>query len=71
MTQQSVYNLLKRKNKWMISKEIAKILKISSGNVNVSLQKLFKQGDVLRKDLRLRTNLFNRMGYMPYAWRIK
>ena len=71
MAQQNVLNLLKRKNKWMISKEIAKILKISSGNVNVSLQKLFKQGDVLRKDLRPRANLFNQRGYMPYAWRIK
>ena len=43
MGQQEVYNLLKQyRNKWFSSKEIAKKLKLSTGSVTVSMQKLRK-----------------------------
>lgn len=71
MTQQSVINTLKRKKKWMTSKQIAAILKISSGSVSTALNKLFKQGEVLKKPLRPIRGLFGGSGYTPYLWRIK
>ncbi len=71
MAQQNVLNLLKRKNKWMTSKEISVCLKINAGNVVVSLKKLFKQGVVLRKSLRVGEGLFCVSGSRPYYWRIK
>lgn len=50
MGQQEVYSLLKRyKNKWFSSKEVADKLKLSSGSVTVSLQKLKKQNLVYCK----------------------
>ena len=43
MGQQEVYSLLKRhRKKWLPSKEIAKRLKVSSGSVVCSLNKLRK-----------------------------
>lgn len=71
MGQQNVYNVLKRKKDWLTSKQIAAVLKISPGNVSVSLNKLFKQGIVLRKTERPIKGLFKGLGYMPYLWRIK
>ncbi len=71
MTQQNVYDVLKRKKDWLTSKQIAAVLKISPGNVSVSLNKLFKQGLVLRKTERSTKGLFGGFGYMPYLWRIK
>ncbi len=71
MTQQNVYNLLKRKKKWLTAKQIAQILKITPGNATVSLKKLFNQGEVLRKLLKPRQSLFEGGGYIPYLWRIK
>jgi Mn-dependent DtxR family transcriptional regulator len=71
MSQQNVYDLLKRKKKWMMSKQIAEILKISQGNATVALNKLFKRGEVLRKPLKPRKGLFEGSGYIPYLWMIK
>lgn len=71
MTQQNVFQVLKKKKKWMTSKEIAQILKINPGNVTVSLNKLFKQGEVLRKLLQPRQSIFEGGGYIPYIWRNK
>lgn len=71
MTQQNVYNTLKRKKEWMTSKEIAAILEISTGSVCASLNRLFKHGEVLRKNLKPRKMLFGEFGYQPYLWRIK
>ena len=71
MGQDNVLQLLKRKKKWMKSKEIAASIKISPGNANVSLNKLFKQGLVLKKTLSPNKGLFQGAGYYPYYWRIK
>ncbi len=71
MTQQSVFQVLKRKKKWMTSKQIAQILKINSGSVCTALNKLFKQGEVLRKTEKKTKGLFELIGYPPYLWRIK
>ena len=71
MTQQSVYNLLKRKKEWLTSKQIAQILKISPGTVCSNLNKLLKQGIVLRKTSRPIKSLFEGVGYNPYLWIIK
>ncbi|KKL18160.1 hypothetical protein LCGC14_2478300 [marine sediment metagenome] len=71
MTQQSVYNLLKRKKKWMTNKQIAAILKISPGSVALCTRKLFNQGELLRKTSAPRKSLFSGVGYNPYLWMIK
>ncbi len=68
MTQQNVYNLLKKKDEWMTAKEIAKILKISSGSVTSSLNRLLKHGEIMKKESdRLKSN---GIGFVPFQWRI-
>ena len=71
MSQQNILNLLKRKKKWMTAKQIATILKINSGTAIVSLQKLYRQGDILRKNSKPNKGIFNMVGYNPYLWMIK
>ncbi len=71
MTQQSVFNILKKKKTWMTAKQMAAILKISPGSVSSNLNKLLKQGIVLRKTSRPIKSLFEGVGYNPYLWIIK
>ena len=71
MTQQNVYNLLKREKKWLTSKQMAAILKISPGSVSSNLNKLLKQGIVLRKTSRPIKSLFEGVGYNPYLMEYK
>ncbi len=54
MSQQDVYELLKKKKRWMTSKEIAKILGIMSSNA--SLKKLYKYGEIMRRMTRSELN---------------
>lgn len=69
MTQQNVYNLLKKKDEWMTSKEMARILKISTGSVTSSLNRLLKHQEVLKKgSLNKRSTGF---GFKPFQWKIK
>ena len=49
MGQDNVLKVLKREKKWMTPQEIAKKIGINSGNVSVSLRRLFKGGEVLKK----------------------
>jgi predicted transcriptional regulator len=71
MTQQSVLNVLKRKRKWMTTKQIAKAIGVNTGCASLAAKKLFKQGLLLRKPLRPSKGLFGGMGANPYLWRIK
>ena len=76
MTQTEVYTLLKKKGDWMTTKEIAKILKVSPGNVATNLSKLFKYGEVLRESPRSKVfekypQLFQTGYYGSYKWKIK
>lgn len=68
MTQQSVYNLLKKKDEWITSKEIAKILKLSPGSVSTCLNKLYKYKEILKRESN-KTEL-NGFGFSPFQWRI-
>ena len=54
MSQQSVFKLLKKKKKWMTSKEIAKSLNLMSPNL--SLYKLWKYEDIIRRKIKLGCN---------------
>ncbi len=54
MSQQSVFKLLKRTKRWMNSKEIAETLGLMSPNV--SLKKLVKYGEILRREARNKRN---------------
>ena len=50
MTQADVYNLLgKSKKKWLLVKQIAKKLNVGVSSVNASLNRLLKQGLVIKK----------------------
>jgi len=69
MTQDSIYKLLKKKDRWMTCKEISKCLKLSRSSVSSSLNRLFKHGDVLKKDIGSR--FLGGFGFRPYQWRIK
>jgi len=69
MTQQNIYKLLKKKNKWMTSQEIAKILGINSGTVGSSLQKMYSYGEVLRKGNKRSRSEKN--GCVYFLWRVK
>jgi len=62
MSQQDVYKLLKKKKKWMTSKEIKAILKVNS--IPDNLRKLYQHGEVRRKLIKTT--------YPPiYAYKIK
>jgi len=65
MSQQNVLKLLKRKNKWMTSKEICRILNLSS--VNVSLKRLYEQGEILRRE----DKKWGGIGGVSYEYKIK
>ncbi len=69
MTQQIVYNVLKKHRKWMTSKEIAKILGTGNNCVCVSLSKLKKQGEILSKGSGERS-FFGKLR-SPYLYKIK
>ena len=68
MTQQSVYNLLKKKDEWLTAKEIAEILKINPGNVTHSLNKLYKHKEIMKKGSN--NSKSNPSGFVPYYWRV-
>jgi len=62
MSQQNILKLLNKKKKWMNSKEISKLLNLTSANA--SLKKLYEQGEVLRREIKL--------GYhFAYEYKIK
>ena len=63
MSQATVIKLLEKKKKWMSNKEIAKTLRISCANA--SLRKLYSQGEVLRREIRVKGN------YLLYQYKIK
>ena len=56
MSQDNVLKLLKKKRRWMISKEIAQILKLS--NPHASLKRLYKQREIVRKEIKDKRNHF-------------
>lgn len=60
MSQQSVYKLLKKKKRWMTTKEIQKET-VSSASDN--LRKMFKHGEILRKTIKIGN-------IKGYAWKI-
>jgi predicted DNA-binding transcriptional regulator len=64
MTQNEVYNFLKKKRKWMSTKEIAKEMEIGSHCVGDNLNKLFKYGEVKREQIRRGNNWL-------YIWETK
>lgn len=68
MTQAEIIEVLKKKNKWMTVKEVAKELNLGRGSTNKGLGKLenqaliFKRGSGKKKTLRLKP---------PYKYKIK
>ena len=56
MTQSDAFKVLKKKKKWMTSKEVSKILEISTASA--TLKKLYEQGEILRREFNDRGNHF-------------
>ncbi len=54
MSQQDVYELLKKKKRWMTAKEIAKILDVMS--TSESLKRLDKYGEIIKRRTRSKLN---------------
>jgi len=50
MGQGEVLQVLKESRKWMTPREIAEELGVSPGSINLSLQKLYKQGEVSKRE---------------------
>lgn len=69
MSQETIYNLLKKKDRWMTVKEIVSILKINHQSVNSSLKRLEKHGDILRKNVK--NSKPNGAGFAAYEWRVE
>lgn len=65
MSQQDVYNALKKKRKWMTSIELCKLVDVNKHTITVNLNKLLKSGDVLRKERKY----YKQEG--GYLWKIK
>lgn len=72
MTQQDVYQILKKHNTWMTSREIANILGQAPGVICCNLKKLFKYKEILRKT-KVAKNRWSgtTRGGEPYLWKIK
>lgn len=49
MTQQEVYQVLKKKDKWMTSDEIRKITKQCRSSLSQNLRKLYQSGYLMKK----------------------
>jgi len=64
MTQEDVYQLLKKKKKWMSRTEIGEILDIGKGSVGINGNKLMKAGYILRKEKKINN-------HQTYVYRIK
>ena len=64
MSQQDVYELLKKKKRWMIAKEIAEILDVMS--TSASLKRLCKYGEIMRRITRSKLN-----HHLIYEYKIK
>ncbi len=54
MSQADTLKLLKKKKRWMTANEISQILEISQANA--SLKRLFKQRDILRREIKNKQN---------------
>lgn len=52
MGQQEVQNYLKKKNDFCSSKEIGECFKISQGNINTSLLKMFRANEIIRRKIK-------------------
>ncbi len=63
MSQSNILKLLKKKRKWMTSKGISEILKISCANN--ALRKLFRYGEILRRENRISGE------HLVYQYKIK
>lgn len=69
MGQQEVYDLLKKyKSRWFSSKGVAEKLKLSTGSVTVSLQKL-RKGDLIYFRLGKTTRLGSKRKVYVYKFR--
>ena len=55
MTQADALKILKKKRKWMTSKEVSRILRVSTASA--SLKKLWEQGDILRRQIKNKRKL--------------
>ena len=55
MGQQEVYNFLKKHKGFFTSRQISKVVGVSSGNVNSALSRMFKANEILKRS-RKRTN---------------
>ena len=50
MAQEDVLKLLKKEKRWLSTKKIAEKLKIGRGTVDLNLNKLYKYGEVFKKE---------------------
>jgi predicted transcriptional regulator len=62
MGQEEIINYLEKKGGWVSSKDIQRELKTSISSVMISLRRLFKFGEVYRRDVR---------GSSGYEWKAK
>lgn len=56
MSQESVYNFLKKKRRWLTSSEIAKAIHVNQSNVLNSLNCLLKYNEVKKKQIKTKSN---------------
>lgn len=64
MSQEEIYNYLKKKKKWMLVSDIAKECNINGHCALNSLNRLLKYGEVIRKEVKILNN-------WKSMWRIK
>ena len=64
MTQSDVLKVLKKRNKWMSVKEIAKELRVENGSVIRALNSMFKYGEVFKRKAK-------KNSYWGHEWKTK
>jgi predicted transcriptional regulator len=63
MGQQEIFKLLKSKRDWISTRDITNKVEASRGCVSESLRKLYKYGEVLRKQIKTSPK--------SYSWKLK
>jgi len=64
MSQEEIYNFLKKKKKWMLVSDIANHCEITAHCALRSLNRLLKYGEVIRKEVKILNN-------WKSMWRVK
>lgn len=69
MSQESVLKLLRKKRRWITSREIQEELNLGDSAVNRTLKVLLKHNEIQRKEEKMSSG--RKKNFLGYKWRMK